>query len=99
MSEDAKSAATGIEVTTEQVSQFMSARDDHYACPICSNVNWLGMTDGTGRTGGIPWVSTQGGLEFNVVRVLTMFCSKCGFVRSHELNIFKRYLEELRDEQ
>ena len=99
MSEDAKPADTGIEVTTEEVSQFMAARADHYACPICGNPTWLGMTDGTGRTAGIPWISPQGGLETNLVRVLAMFCAKCGFVRSHELSVFKRYLKELKDEQ
>jgi ribosomal protein S27AE len=99
MSEEAKPVGSGIEVTNEEVSRFMAARADRYACPICSNQQWLGMTDGTGRTAGIPWVSPQGGIETTFVRVLTMFCSNCGFVRSHELGFFKRYLQEPKDEQ
>lgn len=99
MAEETKAPDTGISVSTEEIAQFMRTHKDSYACPICASTNWMGMTDGTGRTAGVPWVSAEGSLELDPVRVLTMFCARCGFVRSHELGIFSRHLHSLQGDQ
>jgi ribosomal protein S27AE len=90
--------STGIDISAERIAKFMTDRDDRYACPICSSTDWLGMTDGTGRTAAIPWVAPSGSLELSAVRVLTMFCARCGFARMHQIDMFKRYLDGLEHE-
>ncbi len=92
MSDDLRTAESEPGLSNEEVSKFMNARPDKYACPICGNANWLGMADNTGATAGIPWIEGDSPCELEPVRVLTMFCGKCGFVRSHEWGIFTRYL-------
>ncbi|OOG38523.1 hypothetical protein B0E51_13265 [Rhodanobacter sp. C05] len=94
----AGTAATGLDISGEQIAQFMTEREDRYACPICDCTNWLGMTDGTGRTACVPWMAPSGQLEPTAVRVLAMFCAQCGYLRMHQVDMFKNYLDSLKRE-
>lgn len=81
-------------IDPQAVTQWMDSREDKYTCPICGNTNWMGMSDEFGRTGGLIWVSPNEGIETRAVRVVPMFCTKCGFTRMHELSIFRQYIQE-----
>lgn len=96
LSEGPKATLEGQAIDNDVINQFMEGQSDKYACPICSNPDWFVMMNEVGHVSSIPW-SRQGGEIFPIgMPMLTLTCTRCGFARQHQLDIFKTYLESLK---
>jgi hypothetical protein len=76
------------------VFAFFSERKVKHDCPICGNGRWNLFTVEPDKVGTVVLVLEMNGGTFNHhLRLLTLICTNCAFVRQHLLNTFLEWLK------
>ena len=78
---------------SDDVYAYFQEKGVKGACPICGNETWMLFTHGTAAGTAQMVLERDGNIFGSHLRLLTVTCTRCTFVRQHLLNPFLEWLK------